>query len=269
MELKGAGELVDRIGVRLHPTRDDTAILPVSPAVVRDGEFLVAALMLAADIASGVRLHDPNVPMVLTTSFALRRATRTAIGLVNAIPTRLFEDGRRFVDRVDFRGGAGEAVATGRISFVVRRPDEASPKTYRDVLSQFRKEWAQPIQQPLIKAAGIETVDAARGCVTMRAGSDVRRKVGMLQGAFVTLLGEASALVLAEHHYQAPAVVESLDVEYLAAATADTVTTEARWLDVAGESDIEVVLRSDAIGEDHGGLPLAVFLIGVARADSR
>ncbi len=252
-----AGELVDRVGVRLHPTRDDTAILPTSPAVVYEGEILVAAMMLAADIASGIRLHEPGVTRVLTTSFSLRRATRAFVGAITATSTRLFADGKRFVDRLDFRGDSGEAAATGRISFVVRRSDVAAE---RDARSRYLTPWTQPIQQPLIEAAGIEISDPATGRVTMRASTELQRDGGILQGAFVTLLGEASALALAAHNYRAPAVVESLDAEFLAGVSADTVATEARWLATPGDSDIEVVLRSDPTGS-----ALAVFVIGAKR----
>ncbi len=261
MKLKGEGELVDRVGVRLDPTRDDTAILPLSPAVVREGEILVSAMMLAADIASGIRLHVPGVTRVLTTSFSLRRAMRKYVGPITAVSTRLFADGKRFVDRLLFRGDAGELVATGRISFVIRLSDVREPQ---DARGRYLMPWAQPIQQPLIEAAGIEIADPATGRVTLRAKSDVKREGGILQGAFVTLLGEASALALAEHHYQAPAIVESLDVDFLAGVNAAALATEARWLAEADDSDIEVVLRSEPTGS-----AVAVFVIGVARANTR
>ncbi len=254
-----AGELVDRIGVRLHPTRNDTAILPMSPAVVRDGEVLVAAMMLAADISSGIRLHESGVTRVLTTAFSLRRATNGFVGPLTATSTRLFAAGRRFVDRLAFHDDSGELVATGRISFVVHRGDE-SP---RDARSRYLTPWTQPIQQSLIEAAGIEISDQATGRVTMSVSDDVKRDGEIVQGSFVTLLGEASALALAEHTYGAPGVVESLDVEYLA-GVADAVTTDARWLAAAGESDIEVVLRSEASNE-----ALAVFVIGCSPIGNR
>jgi acyl-coenzyme A thioesterase PaaI-like protein len=255
------GELVDRVGVRLHPTRDDTATIPVSVAVVRDGEILVSAMTLAADIASGIRLHEPGVARVLTTSFSLRRASTTYVGPVTAVSTPLFAHDKRFVDQLEFRGEEGEVVATGRISFVVRLSDATQT---RDTRSRYLAPWTQPINEPLIDAAGIEIADAAIGRVKLRATSGVQREGGILQGAFVTLLGEASALALAEEHYGTPAVVESLDVDYLAGVGAEAVATEARWLDGPGNSDIEVVLRSEPAGS-----PLAVFTVGVARANSR
>lgn len=257
------GELVDRIGVRLHPTRDDTAILPVSPGAVREGEFLAATLMLAADISSGVRLHDATVAMVLTDSFSLRRAVRPRIGPITATSSALVIDQRRAIDRVEFRDTDGEIVAAGRISFVVRRSPEATPPTKRN-LDSYRAEWVQPIQEPLFDAAEINVVDAATGRVEMRATAAVRRKVGMLQGSMVTLLGEASALALAEHHFRAPAVIAALDVDFVNAAHAEQLTTQARWLARPGASDIEVVLR----GEPEQAA-LAVFTIGAVRADSR
>ncbi|MCE9622648.1 MAG: hypothetical protein K8R99_09915 [Actinomycetia bacterium] len=259
--MTGVGELVDRIGVRLHPTRDDTATLPLSPAVVRNGEMLVAGMMLAADLASGIRLHDAYVTTVLTTSFSFRRAARGYVGPVTAVAAPLFADGRRAVDRIDFCNGEGGSIATGLISFVVRRAD--TPYS-RDVYSKYRSAWTQPIEAPLSEAAGIEVADAATGRVTLHAGDDVRREGGIVQGAFVTLLGEASALAFAEHTLQAPAVVESLNVDYLAPVGNDPVATEARWLAAPGESDIEVVLHDDTTGS-----VLAVFVIGVARAISR
>ena len=259
------GSLVDRIGARLHPTRDDTAILPVSPAVVYEGETLIAAMMLAADIASGIRLHDGEVTMVLTTSFSLHRTAMPTVGPVTVTSTRLFADDKRVVDRVTCHNDSGATVASGRIAFVTRRYDVESPAPIPgDVLSRYRTPWTDPIQEPLAVAAGIETVDPAIGRVELHAGDGVRRKGGIVQGAFVTLLGEASALALAEHTLREPAVVTSLAVDFLAAVGADAATTEARWLDTPGASMIEVVLRSDPTGS-----ALAVFVVEVARARTR
>lgn len=257
------GELVDRMGVRLHPDRDDVAILPVSPGTVRNGEFLAAALMLAADISSGIRLHTGTVTMALTTSFRLRRVAKPRLTAVTAESTSKFADQRRVIDRVDFRSADGSIVANGEISFITRRQHEASPLPVRH-LAQFRAEWTRPIEEPLIEAARIETLDPSAGRVRMNATTDVRRRAGMLQGSMVTLLGEASALALAEHHFGAPVVVESLDVDFLNAAHADVLVTEARWLGEAGRSKIEAVL----CGKDDT-TPLASFTIGAVRADSR
>lgn len=254
------GTLVDRVGVRLHPTRD-AATLAVSPAVVRDGTILVSALMLAADIAAGIRLHAPGVTRVLTTSFSFRRAIQTFEGPVTAITTRLFTEGKRSVDRLEFRNNDDELVATGRISFVVRTGQHG--EAHHDARSRYLTPLGEPIPQPLIEAAGIQISEPATGQVTMRTRSDLHREGGILQGGFVTLLGEASALALAEHHYQAPAIVESLDVEFLAGVGGETAVTEARWLATTGTSDIEVVLR------DSTGSALAIFVVGVARANSR
>jgi len=253
------GELVDRIGVRLDPARDDTATLPMSPAVVRAGSVLVAALMLAADIASGIRLHEPGVARVLTTSFSLRRPRTETVGPITAVSTRLFSEGNRFVDRLRFENDSGDVVATGRISFVVRRGDEPP----RDARSRYLTEWAQPIQQPLIDAAGMQVADPATGRVTLQSANELKRDGGILQGSFVTLLGEASALALAEHHYKVPAIVESLDVEFLAGVS-HAVITEARWFAAAGESDIEVVIRNGTTGS-----ALAIFVIGCCAAGER
>jgi len=259
------GSLVDRIGARLHPTRDDTAILPVSPAVVYEGETLTAAMMLAADIASGIRLHDGDVTMVLTTSFSLHRTAMPTVGPISVTSRRLFTDDKRVVDRIAFHDESGATVASGRIAFVTRRRGGNSPAPNpTEVLSRYRTPWTDPIQEPLAVAAGIETVDPASGRVELHAGDGVRRKGGIVQGAFVTLLGEASALALAEHTLQEPAVVTSLAVDYLAAVGAEVATTEARWLDTPGASMIEVVLRSDPSGS-----ALAVFVVEVARARTR
>ncbi|HRE00565.1 MAG TPA: hotdog domain-containing protein, partial [Ilumatobacteraceae bacterium] len=80
----------------------------------------------------------------------------------------------------------------------------------------------------------------------------------IVQGSFVTLLGEAAALAFAEHELAAAVTVRSLEVGYLAPVAADTVTTRARWLGRRGAADIDVVAC-----DVETGRVCATFVVGV------
>lgn len=255
-----AGELIDRVGVRLHPTIDGAATLTCSPAIIRNGSVLSAALMLTADVAAGIRLHEADVTRVLTGAFSLRHSVPCTSGTITACATRLFQRGRRVVDRVTFRNDTGDTVATARIAFVVQRGDE----THRgDIRARYHTPLAAPIAGPLIDAAGIAVVDAASGRVSMPLTAATQREGGMLQGGFVTLVGEASALVFGEHASGTSMIVQSLDVEFLTAVTGDRVVADANWLGAPGRGEVEVVLRGDGVDD-----PAAVFTVGLARAEA-
>ncbi|HRE00564.1 MAG TPA: hypothetical protein PLV68_04645, partial [Ilumatobacteraceae bacterium] len=178
----GTGALVDRVGVRLDADVSGHARLPLSAAIERNGHVLASPLMLAADIASGIRLHRPDVESVLTASFSFRRTDRRPLGAVTAAATRLWEHGRRVIDDVEYLDEAGEQVGFGRIAFtVLGRRDGGSDADGSDAaaFSRFMTPRVDPIDTPLIDAAGIELVDAAVGHARFRPEQDVGdRSVG-------------------------------------------------------------------------------------------
>lgn len=208
--------------------------------------------MLAADVASGIGLHRPGTMVVVTTSFSFRRTDLSVTDgdVVTAASTHLFEGRSRVVDSVAFTGGAGHAVGHGQISFAVRsgtghpddRPDERAS-------GRFLARRSAPITTPLAAAAGITTVDAAGGHVHLSPGPPVMRNGHMVQGSFVTLMGEMAALAMAGHVLDRPAVVTALDARYLRPVRGPAATS-GRWLGAPGVADVEIMLRdcdSDAV----------------------
>lgn len=239
------GDLVDQVGVRLEPGHPATTSLPVSAGIVHAGHALAAPLMLAADVASGVRLHGPEANAVLTTSFSFRRAGRpTPEGaLVTATSTRLFSHNRRVVDSVTYTNDEADIVGFGQIGFLVR-PSDSDTRDFsvHEAERRFLAPRGAPIPRPITEAAGIETIDAANGRTRLRLTPEVLRGGGILQGAFVTLMGEVAALLMGEHVLGGPTIVTALDAHYLAGVNAHAVTT-GRWLGEPGAADVELTLR--------------------------
>ena len=118
---------------------------------------------------------------------------------------------------------------------------------------------SNPLDQPLEDEVGIEHVPNTPGRVRLPLRSQLLNPEGILQGALVGLLIESAAESLAG----AEAVVEEMDLRYLAASKAGPIEARADWIDPPERSPgiaasmMRVVIRD--LGQD-GRLAASAFV---------
>jgi acyl-coenzyme A thioesterase PaaI-like protein len=188
-----------------------------------------AALLTFADVVIGVLASHQTAPRISVTS-------NLAVHIVGPLPSdgalsmrgRLSKVGRSMtVGETEMRASeSGDLVATAIGTFLASpRPQDVARITH----ARFGPmPGAQPNADTLAGHVGLRVIEPGLTEIGLR--SDLTNATESLQGGLVALLGETAAQTAASSTAGAPAVVESLDVYYLAAAWVGPFRAAARLL---------------------------------------
>jgi uncharacterized protein (TIGR00369 family) len=235
-----------RIGARPDLVDLTRGSIEVVPQICHAGSIYGSALMMLADTVVGLRLEAEYPEWTFTTDFTLRVIEPVASARLTAAATPLRVGKSLIVEAVDVFDAQGEPVAHMQITFMRTplRGDEAK-LDIGALQERMATQKLVPLDGPLVAVTGMAVEDASVGRVSLTPDDSVRRPGGFVQGSIMTLLGEAAATALGEHHHGRRCRVDRLDARYLIGGRTGPLVTEARWLGVPGESDIVVYTRDN------------------------
>lgn len=189
-----------------------------------------AVLITFADILIGILASHQTAPRISIT-------TDLSVHMVRAMPadgeirlgSRLGKVGRSMTvgetEVYDARTGELIAVAIGTFQ-ASPRPQDVADQSFRDMI--HHRPALDVVESTLAEQVGIRVLEPGVAEIDMRP--DLINATESLQGGLVALLGEVSAQSAAEASLGKPAVVDSLEVHYLAAARVGPFQALARLL---------------------------------------
>jgi acyl-coenzyme A thioesterase PaaI-like protein len=228
-----------------HRVEGDTAI---GRATVTDYASLApgwpsaAVLLTYADVLIGLLASHQTAPRIsITSSLSVHLPRPAPAGTELDLVGRLTKLGRT----VTVGETTVRAVATGEvIGFAVGtfqaspRPQDVTPGSF----DRFRRpEKVTSSARSLSDHVGLAVVQPGMAEISLR--SDLTNSTESLQGGLVALLGEVAAQTAATTELGAPAVVDSLEVHYVAAARVGPFRAEANPLSSGPRNLYRVEIR--------------------------
>ena len=248
-----------RMGARPDSESPNKGTLTIGTGLTSHGHVRVAPLMLLADMVVGMQLESLIEDWTFTTDFSFRRGTTFEGNVVHA-ESRVLRHGKRmFIEEVNYFNEDGKEVGCSQITFLRTplREGETKPDI-RGIRKQMAMSEIPPLTESVDDVAGIAVQDASIGRVIVHPDESVRRPGGFVQGAIMTLIGEVSAQIFAEEHYQFPCIITGLDARYLIGGRTGPLTTSAKWVgDPRGRS-----IKVELFDEGHDALS-CTFLVHV------
>lgn len=252
----GLSPVLSRIGARPDAVDEMRGTIVSRSAIRRHERLRPATLMMLADVVVGMR-HEARVEeWTFTTDYSWRLADcrPVAEGETITATARELRIGRRLIiEAVDYLDEAEVLLASTQITFMrtPQRPGDDPKPDISGVRALMAGAPEEPLEAPLVEAAGLETVDAASGTVRLEISDRIRRPGGMVQGSIMTLLGEVAAETLAEHTLGASCIVTGLDVRYLLGGRTGPLVTRSSWVGPPERGTVAVDVvdtgRDDAI----------------------
>ena len=248
-----------RMGAKPDRDAPNKGTLSISDGLKAHGIVRVAPLMLLADMVVGMQLESLIEDWTFTTDFSFRRSNASEGKSVHA-ESRILRHGKRmFIEEVKYWNREGNEVGCSQITFLRTplREGETKPDI-RGIRERMATNDIPPLEEPIDNLAGIVVQDTSSGRVVVNPDDSVRRPGGFVQGAIMTLIGEVSAQIFAEEHYEAPCIITGLDARYLIGGRTGPLTTSAEWIGDPDSGSIKVEL----VDEGHDVLS-CTFLISV------
>ena len=239
--------MLSRIGARPDAVDEMRGTIVSRSAIRRHDRLRPATLMMLADVVVGMR-HEAKVEeWTFTTDFSWRLTDRRPVAegeTVTAVARELRIGRRLIIEAVDYLDESGAALAAAQITFMrtPQRPGDDPKPDISGVRALMAGAPEEPLEVPLVEAAGLAIADAASGAVHLAIDDRIRRPGGMVQGSIMTLLGEVAAETLAEHTLGRPCIVTGLDVRYLLGGRAGPLVTTAAWIGPPERGTIEVAV---------------------------
>jgi acyl-coenzyme A thioesterase PaaI-like protein len=214
------------------------------PEVLRHGAVRASVIAFMIDVVAGIVLDDDPEAWMLTSDMSVRMRPLRAPASLSTRMTILRRGRRSSTATVDVVAGEDETVATGAIGFarVQRRETDPVKPTSSETRITTMFDASSTLTRPLREEAGVVVLDPAAGALEMQIRPDLRNPAGTLQGAMVALLAEAAAEEMASSRFDIPAVVNELDLRYLAQTGAGPVRSKCRLLEESPDAPIEVEL---------------------------
>ncbi|MFN3218885.1 MAG: PaaI family thioesterase [Acidimicrobiales bacterium] len=231
----GLSPVLSRIGARPDAVDEMRGTIVSRSAIRRHERLRPATLMMLADVVVGMR-HEARVEeWTFTTDYSWRLADRRPVaeGETITAAARELRIGRRLIiEAVDYLDDSGALLASTQITFMrtPQRPGDDPKPDISGVRALMAGAPEEPLETPLVEAAGLEIIDAAAGTVRLEISDRIRRPGGMVQGSIMTLLGEVAAETMAEHTLGGPCIVTGLDVRYLLGGRTGPLVTRSSWV---------------------------------------
>jgi acyl-coenzyme A thioesterase PaaI-like protein len=260
----GLSPVLWRIGARPDPVDEMRGTIVSRSGIRRHERVRPATLMMLADVVVGMR-HEARVEeWTFTTDYSWRLADRRRVAegeTITAVARELRIGRRLIVEAVDYLDESGALLASTQITFMrtPQRPGDDPKPDISGVRALMASAPEEPLEAPLVEAAGVEIVDAAAGTVHLEIGDRIRRPGGMVQGSIMTLLGEVAAETLAEHALGGPCIVTGLDVRYLLGGRTGPLVTRSSWVGPPERGTVAV----DVIDTGRGDALTTTFYVQV------
>ena len=236
-----------RIGVELGTGEPVNACLTPRPELLRHGVIRPAALVLMIDMVAGVAAEgNVGTDWVFTTDLSCRLPLTDLpdriVGTAGALRV-----GRGSVTNEVLIEADGRDYAYGQAGFIRLPRRHGDPE--KPHLNETEPRVIEPLDQPLVEAAGVDVVDAATGRVEVELADGLRNPAGAMQGSMVSLTAEVAAEALAEHHLGMPHRISAIDIRYLAMARVGPVRSLARWIGDPEHGAVRIELRDAGAGD--------------------
>lgn len=202
----------------------------------------ISALVLMVDMGGGLHAHRAAHPdWTFTNDLSVRIAARPAPSRILA-RTRVLRAGRgTMMTEVELQGDDDHfGLAYAGFNRQARRVgDHPNPD-----IDEAARRWGRytPLDAPLFDTVGVQIVDAAHGRVEVAMRDDLRNPAGALQGAMISIVGEAAAEALLQHHGLARPIITDIDIRYLAMGRVGPIHSRARLLGTTPTDAIAVEL---------------------------
>ena len=232
-----------RIGVHVAPEgpKDVLELVP-SPQLLVHGCVRISALVLMVDMGGGFSAHRAASPdWTFTSDLSVRTSARPAPTRVVG-RTRVLRAGRGTMMTEVVLRGDDEPLGLGYAGFnrqARRRGDHPNPD-----IDEASRRWGRykALDAPLLETVGVHVLDAASGQVEVELRDELRNPAGALQGAMVSVIGEAAAEAMLAHRGAHRSVVTDIDIRYLAMGRVGPIHSQARLLGDAPTDAIAVEL---------------------------
>lgn len=221
-----------RYGFSRPPEGEDHLLIEPYPEICRGGGLKRTILISAVDLVASMLIREvAGIDATFTSDLSLRAPARFIPRTLLARGEVLRAGGRLVTVGVRLESEAG-LFAVGESTFS-RMPRPADSSLRLEDLRLPRVIESHPLPAPLDEVVGIETDATHRGRVRLELRPALLNPEGILQGALIGLLIESAAESLAPPR----AIIEEIDIRYLAAGKVGPIEAEASWLDFAGSVD--------------------------------
>jgi acyl-coenzyme A thioesterase PaaI-like protein len=199
------------------------------PGICANGQLKRTVLVSAVDLVASLFVREEaGVDATFTSDLSLR-APRFGIPGRLEVRGEILRVGARLITTEVRIEDGGELFALGESTFSrIPRKGPAQPRI--EDLRLPRVFDSNPLDQPLEREVGIERIPDEPGLVRLPLEPQLLNPEGILQGALVGLLIESAAESLGG----ANAVVEEMDLRYLAASKAGPIEARASWIEAKG-----------------------------------
>ncbi|MCD9623274.1 hypothetical protein [Rhabdothermincola salaria] len=235
------------------------SLLP-HPGLCERGLLPIAALVYLSDAVAGITIDTDPDTWAFTSQLSVRRPLVASPRPVEARTTTLRGGSRSTTCEVALRvDGAEWGTSIAGFARVPRREGDP-PKVMFDLADVPRDFGLPPLEEPLRRAAGFESVDPASGIVRVALSPAIANPAGAMQGGIVAGLAEAAAEDLADHHRACGTdrhAVSDIEVFYLAQNRVSPIATRARFVGPPDQGTIRVDLVDD---DGRGRVTTAVVL---------
>jgi acyl-coenzyme A thioesterase PaaI-like protein len=220
------------------------------PEIVHHGVVHISVYALVADMMGGwVADQHSHHDWVFTTDLSVRAPILRVPDVITATGRGLRVGKGTIATDVHVRdgAGAGAVIAYSHAGFIRigRRYGDDPKPDFQSAAERWSAARPARIAEPLVRAVGIDVVDAACGEVAVELRDELRNPAGAMQGAMVALVGEVAAEELVAHHLGRPQVVTDLDVRYLAMGRIGPVRAQATLIGAPEHRSVHVELRDE------------------------
>lgn len=233
--------IASRFGIDIEHDDELSARFVPRPELLHHGMLRPTVVVLMVDMLAGMSA-EANVggDWVFTTDLSARMPRTDVPELVtgSVAPLRI---GRGSLTNEMFLSADGSEYAYGQAEFIRLPRRHGDPEKPHLNITEPRV--FEPLDVPLVTAAGVEVTDAADGRVSVELIDELRNPAGAMQGAMVSLTAEIAAEALAETHLGVPVRITDIDLRYLAMARVGPMVAHARWIGEPTFGAIRVELR--------------------------